>query len=48
VNRPKQLFNKNTSLRKVERQRMGADACPVSIGYGSWLFLCKSSEKLVT
>ncbi len=31
------LFIKNTGLRKVVRQYMGADACPVPEGQGSWL-----------
>ena len=33
----RQLFIKNTGLRKVVRQYMGADACPVPEGQGSWL-----------
>ena len=32
VNRPKQLFIKNTGLCKLERGRIGADACPVPEG----------------
>ncbi len=32
-----ELFIKNTGLRKVVRQYMGADACPVPEGQGSWL-----------
>lgn len=32
-----ELFIKNTGLRKVVRQNMGADACPVPEGQGSWL-----------
>ena len=38
VTRPRRLFTKNTGLRKVVRQRMGADACPVPEGEGSRLF----------
>ena len=30
---PKRLFTKNTGLCKVERQSIGADACPVPEGY---------------
>jgi hypothetical protein len=37
VNRFRELFIKNTGLRKVVRQYMGADACPVPEGQGSWL-----------
>ena len=33
VNRRKRLFTKNTGLCKVERRRIGADACPVPEGY---------------
>ncbi len=33
----RELFIKNTGLRKVVRQYMGADACPVPEGQGSWL-----------
>ena len=29
---PCQLFNKNTGLCKLERGRIGADACPVPEG----------------
>ncbi len=32
-----ELFIKNTGHRKVVRQYMGADACPVPEGQGSWL-----------
>jgi hypothetical protein len=32
VTRPRQLFIKNTGLRNVVRQYMGADACPVPEG----------------
>ncbi len=32
-----ELFIKNTGLRKVVRQYMGADACPVPEGQGGWL-----------
>ncbi len=41
MTRPRRLFTKNTGLRKVVRQNMGADACPVPEGQGSWLFLRK-------
>ena len=41
-----QLFIKNTGLRKVVRQYMGADACPVPEGQGSWLAI--SIAKLTT
>ena len=41
VTRPGRLFNKNTGLRKVVRPCMGADACPVPEGEGSWLFYLK-------
>ncbi len=37
VNWFRELFFKNTGLRKVVRQYMGADACPVPEGQGSWL-----------
>ncbi len=37
VNWLRELFIKNTGLRKVVRQYMGADACPVPEGQGSWL-----------
>ncbi len=37
VNRFRELFIKNTGLRKVVRQYMGADACPVPEGQESWL-----------
>ncbi len=37
VNWFRELFIKNTGLRKVARQYMGADACPVPEGQGSWL-----------
>ncbi len=37
VNWFRELFIKNTGLRKVVRQYMGADACPVLEGQGSWL-----------
>ncbi len=37
VNWFRELFIKNTGLRKVVRQHMGADACPVPEGQGSWL-----------
>ncbi len=37
VNWFRELFTKNTGLRKVVRQYMGADACPVPEGQGSWL-----------
>ena len=30
ANEPWRLFTKNTGLRKVVKQYMGADACPVS------------------
>ncbi len=33
----RELFIKNTGLRKVVRQYMGAAACPVPEGQGSWL-----------
>ncbi len=36
VNWFRELFIKNTGLRKVVRQYMGADACPVPEGQGSW------------
>ncbi len=41
-----ELFIKNTGLRKVVRQYMGADACPVPEGRGSWLVI--SIAKLTT
>jgi hypothetical protein len=41
-----ELFIKNTGLRKVVRQYMGADACPVPEGQGSWLEI--SVSKLTT
>ncbi len=41
-----ELFIKNTGLRKVVRQYMGADACPVPEGQGSWLVI--SIAKLTT
>ena len=31
-----QLFTKNTSLYKVVRLCIGADACPMSKGQGNW------------
>ena len=34
---PRRLFTKNTGLCEVERRRIGADACPVSEGYGERL-----------
>ncbi len=37
VNWFRELFIKNTGLRKVVRRYMGADACPVPEGQGSWL-----------
>ncbi len=37
VNWFRELFIKNTGLRKLVRQYMGADACPVPEGQGSWL-----------
>ncbi len=37
VNWFRELFIKNTGLRKVVRQYMGAHACPVPEGQGSWL-----------
>ncbi len=37
VNWFRELFIKNTGLRKVVRQYMGADACPGPEGQGSWL-----------
>ncbi len=37
VNWFRELFIKSTGLRKVVRQYMGADACPVPEGQGSWL-----------
>jgi hypothetical protein len=37
VKGPRQLFTKNTGLCEVVRRRIGADACPVSEGYGEWL-----------
>ncbi len=37
VNWFRELFIKNTGPRKVVRQYMGADACPVPEGQGSWL-----------
>ncbi len=37
VNWFRELFIKNTGLRKVVRQYMGADSCPVPEGQGSWL-----------
>ncbi len=37
VNWFRELFIKNTGLRKVVRQYMEADACPVPEGQGSWL-----------
>ncbi len=37
VNWFRELFIKNTGLRKVVRQYIGADACPVPEGQGSWL-----------
>ena len=46
MTRPGRLFTKNTGLRKVVRPCMGADACPVLVGEGSWLFV--SIEKLTT
>ncbi len=46
VKRFMELFIKNTGLRKVVRQYMGADACPVPEGQGSWLAI--SIAKLTT
>ena len=46
MTRPRRLFIKNTGLRKVVRQHMGADACPVPEGEGSWL--SRFREKLTT
>ncbi len=46
VNWFRELFIKNTGLRKVVRQYMGADACPVPEGQGSWLVT--SVSKLTT
>ncbi len=46
VNWFRELFIKNTGLRKVVRQYMGADACPVPEGQGSWLET--SASKLTT
>ncbi len=46
VNWFRELFIKNTGLRKVVRQYMGADACPVPEGQGSWLET--SDSKLTT
>jgi hypothetical protein len=34
---PRRLFTKNTGLCEVVRRRIGADACPVSEGYGERL-----------
>ena len=44
VNRPKRLFTKNTGLCKVERRRIGADACPVPEGYVEMLGFARSIE----
>ena len=44
VNRRKRLFTKNTGLCKVERRRIGADACPVPEGYVELLGASRSSE----
>ena len=41
---PRRLFTKNTGLCEVERRRIGADACPVSEGYGERL--ASNSEAL--
>ena len=48
MTRPRRLFIKNTGLRKVAKRRMGADACPVPEGKGSWLFTSLRSKKLTT
>ena len=49
MTRRKQLFIKNTGLRKVVRQHMGADACPVPEGEGSWSSpALREGEKLTT
>ena len=34
MTRPKRLFSKNTSLCEAVRQRIGGDACPLSVGEG--------------
>jgi hypothetical protein len=44
VNRSKRLFTKNTGLCKVERRRIGADACPVPEGYVEVLGATRSTE----
>ncbi|KAG4142949.1 hypothetical protein ERO13_D06G158750v2 [Gossypium hirsutum] len=36
MTRPRRLFTKNTSLRKVVKPYMGADTYPVLEGQGSW------------
>jgi hypothetical protein len=41
---PRRLFTKNTGLCEVVRRRIGADACPVSEGYGEWLGAIQSYE----
>ena len=41
VNRSRELFIKNTGLRKVETLCMGADACPVPEGEGNLLAFAK-------
>jgi hypothetical protein len=46
VNRPKRLFTKNTGLCKVERRRIGADACPVPEGYVEVLGVRLEAPKL--
>jgi len=44
VKRLKRLFTKNTGLCKVERRRIGADACPVPEGYAEVLGFARSTE----
>ena len=44
VNWFKRLFTKNTGLCKVERRRIGADACPVPEGYVEVLAARRSTE----
>jgi hypothetical protein len=46
VNWFKRLFTKNTGLCEVERQRIGADACPVPEGYVEALGVLWGSKAL--
>ena len=43
---PRRLFTKNTGLCKVVRRRIGADACPVSEGYGERLVVYNEAVNL--